>query len=80
VQSKVALWQELLQLQQQQGGSRWCILSDFNAIRRTIERKGASQEANRTNIIAFNDFILQARLIDLPVFGTKYTWYRPDDV
>lgn len=51
---------------------------DFNEIRNLGERQGSS---NRDKGMAdFNDFIDGLEVIDLPMFGTKFTWANSDNV
>lgn len=57
---------------------RWCILGDFNSIRSEGERKGAVSHCRYEEIKCFEEFILEAKLIDLPMVGRKFMWYRSD--
>ncbi|KAL8502134.1 hypothetical protein ACS0TY_021304 [Phlomoides rotata] len=52
--------------------------SDFNSIRRLSERVGRNSGSCRTDVEAFDNFIMDAGLIDLPLHGRSYTWYRSD--
>lgn len=56
----------------------WCVGGDFNEIRNLGEMQGSS---NRDKGMAdFNDFIDGLEVIDLPMFGTKFTWANSDNV
>lgn len=59
-------------------GERWCITEDFNATRNSNERKWTSATNRRKEMVCFDNFIMEAGLIDLPLCGRKYTWYRAD--
>lgn len=53
-----------------------CIGGDFNSIRFEHDRSGVSSVINRRDIRQFDDFISNTNLVDLPLHGRKYTWYR----
>ena len=57
---------------------QWCILGDFNAVRKNSERKGLNYRGSTATreVQEFNDFIESAELLDVPLIGGKYTWYR----
>lgn len=40
------------------------------------ERKGVESHGRREEMDAFSNFLLDAELVDLPLQGRKYTWYR----
>ena len=70
---RVALWEEL---------SRVCVkwstacflFGDFNIIRYPCERLGC--ESFSSIIFAFSDFIENNYLVDLPLDGAAFTWFR----
>lgn len=45
-------------------------MEDFNAIRDESERKGSTNYVRREEMEAFDDFITEAKLIDLPLHGS----------
>jgi len=54
-------------------------MGDFNAIYTIEERKGVGNQATyATEITMFNAFIHQAGLLDIPMIGRKFTWYKPN--
>ncbi|GAU10444.1 hypothetical protein TSUD_420650, partial [Trifolium subterraneum] len=61
----------------------WCVVGDFNAVRGSEERSGRSNNPIQ-NFVAeysdFNSFIDNNFLIDLPLGGRKFTWYRGDGI
>lgn len=52
---------------------------DFNSVRNEQERSGVGNVINRRDIRAFDDFIGEAQLFDLPLHGRNFTWYRPNE-
>ncbi|KAL8534281.1 hypothetical protein ACS0TY_010331 [Phlomoides rotata] len=56
-----------------------CLAGDFNSIRRVSKRAGRKAESCRRDIEAFDSFVRDSGLIDLPLHGCFYAWYRPDD-
>ncbi|KAK3226022.1 hypothetical protein Dsin_005884 [Dipteronia sinensis] len=50
----------------------WCIGEDFNTILNESERKKDS--FNTWSVKSFNDFILQAKVVDIPLCGAAFTW------
>ncbi|KAL8498535.1 hypothetical protein ACS0TY_021749 [Phlomoides rotata] len=55
-----------------------CLAGDFNAVRNEVERVGRSGFTNKREMEDFDKFIRDSNLIDLPLSGRSYTWYRPD--
>ncbi|KAK3219978.1 hypothetical protein Dsin_013948 [Dipteronia sinensis] len=50
----------------------WCIGGDFNTVINASERRGG--EFNKWSGRAFNNFILQAKVVDIPMQGAVFTW------
>ncbi|GKV00720.1 hypothetical protein SLEP1_g13361 [Rubroshorea leprosula] len=67
---KQTLWEELKKLVSGRGGN-WCIAGDFNAIRKTEERKGSRGISSEMR--EFDSFIREANLIDIPQWGLRRT-------
>jgi len=77
MQDKVALWEELANIKQAQQNSTWCIIGDFNAVRNGNEKKGVRIEGiKKREIKRFNNFIENNFLLDMPIVGRKYMWYK----
>lgn len=53
-----------------------CVVGDFNSIRRANERARMSDVIESRDTRAFDELISYNNLIDLPISGRKYTWYR----
>ncbi|KAL8464304.1 hypothetical protein ACS0TY_033995 [Phlomoides rotata] len=51
---------------------------DFNSIRKTSERAGRRAQSCRRDVEAFDSFVRDLGLIDLPLHGRLFTWYMPD--
>lgn len=45
-----------------------------------MKEKGPWEVAQWNKITGFDNFITSNELIDLPLIGRKYTWYKPDGV
>ncbi|GAU46317.1 hypothetical protein TSUD_243380, partial [Trifolium subterraneum] len=61
----------------------WCVVGDFNAVRGSEERSGRSSNPIQNSVVEysdFNSFIENNFLIDLPLGGRKFTWYRGDGI
>jgi len=57
----------------------WCVVEDFNSIRRKEERKSVVSTSDYSREIRdFNDFIENTELLDIPMVGRKFTWYKPN--
>jgi len=54
----------------------WCFCGEFNAIRSRNERKGVGTTDYSNEIKGFNNFIESNLLMDLPIVGKKYTWFK----
>ena len=52
----------------------WCVFGDFNTIRYPSERLGC--KAFNPAMFAFSDFIEANYLVDLPLEGASFTWFR----
>lgn len=80
LEEKRVLWTELLERRRISSVASWCVAGDFNAVRTTDERKGhmVGSTQHRRESEEFNTFIAAMQLLDLPLIGRKYTWYRPN--
>jgi len=57
-----------------------CVCGDFNSVRSEEERRGRSVVFRQVDADNFNNFIDSSFLIDLPICGRLFTWYRGDGV
>ena len=56
----------------------WCVVGDFNIIRYPSER--LSCESFSPAMFAFLDFIENNSLVDLPLEGASFTWFRDSGI
>jgi len=73
------VWDEVSELRKIQQNRVWCVVWDFNSIRRKEERKSVvsvSDYSRETR--GFNGFIENTELLDIPTVGRKLTWYKPN--
>lgn len=75
---RINLWDRIQQVIEQNSLSCICVGGDFNAIRRGAERVGRRMEISNRDIEAYDYFIRESELIDLPLHGRGFTCYRPD--
>jgi hypothetical protein len=59
-------------------GAGVCVCGNFNAVRNLDERCSPSAGSCTVDHISFNNFIDENFLIDLPLGGRKFSWYRGD--
>lgn len=57
-------------------GVLWEIL--INAIKKRSERRGISSNWDVSECVEFQSFIDDLNLIDLPMLGKRFTWFKPD--
>jgi len=63
---KRTFWKHIKQVKQQMGRDIWCIVGDFNAVRRREERKGRDNAVSNTSgMIEFNKFISEIEVLDM---------------
>ncbi|PNX54413.1 cysteine-rich receptor-like protein kinase [Trifolium pratense] len=55
-----------------------CVCEDFNAVRSDEERRSVSQGLRSHDYLSFNQFIDNNDLVDLPLCGRSFTWYKGD--
>jgi len=78
--SKTALWERLVQLIINNTDVCLCICGDFNSVRGIDEKKGKGTMFRQVEADVFNKFIDDSSMIDLPLCGRLFTWYRGDGV
>ena len=67
------LWEELSQVRAR-WPMAWCLVGDFNIIKYPSEMLGC--ESFSPAMFAFSDFIENNSLVDLPLEGASFTWFR----
>ena len=79
LREKKEMWNEISGLRQGQLTKAWCTIGDFNSIRRQEERKSLVSSSDYSREIkGFNDFIESSELVDIPLVGRKFTWFKPN--
>ena len=79
LQEKTQIWDELKAIRLREACNSWCILGDFNSIRKDGERKGVNcGRSNKREMQGFNNFIDSMEVVDIPNIGRKYMWYKPN--
>lgn len=71
---KKQLWANLVMSKLGFGCDLWFLVGDFNAVKSSSERRGSRQYSMNL----FKEFIDDMKLIDLPVLGKLFTWFKPD--
>lgn len=78
INEKEELWNIIQNVVSQNSNCCVCVIGDFNAIRREAEREGRGVVSSNRDIFLFDGFIRNSGLIDLPLHGRSFTWYRPN--
>jgi hypothetical protein len=63
------------------GGSKWCIVGDFNSVREVNERRGVGVNVMggvTQEITEFGEFLDALEVIDMPLIGRRFTWFHPN--
>ena len=76
LKEKKRLWEDLSKCKEVSQIELWCFCGDFNAIRSQTERQGANKGDFTSEVKGFNEFIESNLLLDLPIVGKKFTWFR----
>ncbi|PNX64517.1 cysteine-rich receptor-like protein kinase, partial [Trifolium pratense] len=76
--AKQVLWDSLSVRLDSLGGNKVCVCGDFNAVKHLDERRSVRNGHRSSDHIPFNRFIEDNSLIDLPLIGRKFTWFKGD--
>jgi len=72
-------WNEIADIKRNLSCTLWCIMGDFNAVKKVEERKGIGiSSGNYREMELFNNFIEQCEVFDISMIGGKFTWFRPN--
>jgi exonuclease III len=79
--AKKRLWRNISMCKGGFGSGAWCVVGDFNAVRRPEERRGV-RESSQLNVEMreFDSFIEGLELNELPLLGRRFTWYHANGV
>lgn len=75
---RTLLWDSLSVRLQMMRGKKVCVCGDFNAIRSREERRSVSVGQIASDFSHFNAFIDNNVLVDLPLEGRNFTWFKGD--
>jgi len=79
LKEKLGMWDEIVTIRHLEVCKTWCILGNFNAVRKKEERRGVNIDgSNKKEISKFNKFIEKTEMFDIPLVDWKYTWYIPN--
>jgi len=57
-----------------------CVCGDFNAVTSVEERRSARGVVSPLDGSSFNNFIDDNMLIDFPLYGRRFTWFKGDGI
>jgi exonuclease III len=72
------MWDSLSARLQSLARSRVCVCGDFNVVKHVEERRSSLVGSRSLDHIPFNRFIVDNNLVDLPLHGRKFTWFKGD--
>ncbi|XP_068503636.1 uncharacterized protein [Phaseolus vulgaris] len=79
LEEKKVLWKDISELRRRQNNRVWCMIGDFNFVRRQEERRSLFSASDyNIDVRGFNEFIENSELVDVPMVGRKFTWYKPN--
>jgi hypothetical protein len=78
--AKQALWESLSPVVANNNDVCLCVCGDCNSVRNPDEKRGRGTVFRQFDANLFNKFIEDNFLIDLPICGRLFTWYRGDGV
>lgn len=76
--AKQALWDQLTSFVTNNSNVNRCLYGEFNLVCSMDERKGSSSSFRQHVQDVFNNFIENSFLVDSPICGRLFTWYRGD--
>ena len=76
--AKQTLWTSLSSRLLSMGSRNVCLCRDFNSIRSVDERRYVRGTQTLDEFAPFNEFIEECVLVDLPLCGRKFTWFKGD--
>ncbi|CAJ2641817.1 unnamed protein product [Trifolium pratense] len=75
---KQRLWESISERLHSLAGKSVCVCGDFNAVKHVDERRSVRGGHRSLDHVPFSRFIEENTLIDLPLIGRKFTWYKGD--
>ena len=77
---KQDLWVSLSQRLSHLRGQKVCVCVNFNVVRMRKERRSVRNDGVSPNVVLFNHFIDDIYLVDLPLCGRRFTWFKGDGI
>ncbi|CAJ2638862.1 unnamed protein product, partial [Trifolium pratense] len=75
---KQRLWESISERLHSLAGKSVCVCGDFNAVKHVDERRSVRGGHRSLDHVPFSRFIEDNTLVDLPLIGRKFTWYKGD--
>ncbi|XP_020234693.1 uncharacterized protein LOC109814631 [Cajanus cajan] len=76
---KRQLWGQLKEKRERSSIKWWCLMGDFNSVRKVTERVGVNGgNVGAVEFRDFNNFISDLDIVEVPLIGRSFTWYRPN--
>jgi len=73
------MWDKVRERRRVKNTKAWCVVGDFNSIKRARERRNAGMDGDhRREMRRFNEFMESSELFDIPMMGRNFTWYKPN--
>ncbi|KAE9598417.1 putative endonuclease/exonuclease/phosphatase [Lupinus albus] len=75
---KRQVWLDLGQWKNESPNNLWCFAGDFNSVKCNEEHKGRESHGRKKEMFDFSCFINNLELLDLPLVGRRFTWFKGD--
>ncbi|CAL0333597.1 unnamed protein product [Lupinus luteus] len=72
---KRLFWDEAKSDREIYSGDMWCVVGDFNTVLHQEEKMGVGSHFDRRVSSEFAHFVEDMDLLDLPLAGSKFTWF-----
>jgi exonuclease III len=83
IRDKRRMWGDILMSKRGFGEGLWCVCGDFNSVRESQERRGIHDGGNgdhSSEMVAFDSFLNNLELVDMPLVGRSFTWFHPNGI
>ncbi|WJX24304.1 hypothetical protein P8452_13427 [Trifolium repens] len=78
IRNKRRMWGEIHMSKMGFGEGLWCVCGDFNSVRDVSKRRGLWSGDYSSEMVAFNAFMNNLEMIDMPLIGRIFTWFHPN--
>ncbi|PNY07495.1 cysteine-rich receptor-like protein kinase, partial [Trifolium pratense] len=76
--AKQRSWETISERLHSLAGKRVCVCGDFNVVKHVEERRSVQGGHRSLDHVPFSRFIEDNTLVDLPLIGRKFTWFKGD--